>query len=184
MIIAVATFVMAITAVITSVLTWGLFRENRFLRKAGTEPQVVACLMIDPRYGTSLNFVLVNVGQGPALNISFSIECDETDFLSHEVQLRNRSSQSPIGLLTQGGQVATYFGGHSLFGEHRLRPFTVNVRYDDIKGRKCSSTSTLDVSQFEGFGVLGSPPEHEMAEALKKIEKHLSTFSFGSSRRL
>ena len=63
-IIALATAVIAVAAVVTALLTFSLARENRLLRKLGTEPQVVAYLMTDQRYKTMVNLVLANIGQG------------------------------------------------------------------------------------------------------------------------
>ena len=40
----------------------------------------------------------------------------------------------------------------------------------------------MDVSQFKGLIILGVPTDHEVAEALKKIEKHFSHFASGSTR--
>lgn len=181
-VIAFATIVMAITAIITTILTWGLFRENRLLRKAGTEPEVHACLMLSPRLWNQINLALYNVGQAPAKNINFLIEADEADFLAHEVRLTIRAPQTAINFLPQGQQVASDFGGQALFKEPRMKPFKVRVDYEDIKGKKYWSTTTLDVSQFNWIARLGAPAEHEIAEALKKMEQHLSKFGISSGR--
>lgn len=182
-VIAIATIVMAITAVFTTILTFGLFRENRFLRKAGTEPEVIAYLMLDPRFSTMINFALINIGQGPAKNVAFSIEADEADFKSHNVKLSIKMNRVPISLLPQGEKITTFFGsGHESYAEPRLSPFTVKVQFENIKGQKRSSSSVLDVSQFDGMGTLGSPAEHEIAESLKKIAIYLNSFRVNSGR--
>ena len=77
---AAATVVIAFSAVFTAIVARMLARENRLLRKAGTEPKVVAYLTIPPLYRIFWNFVLANVGQGPARNVSFKFDADE-DFL-------------------------------------------------------------------------------------------------------
>ena len=59
-----------------------------------------------------------------------------------------------------------------LLPEPRLRPFQVTVEYEDIEGTPKTDTYSLDVSQFAEWSILGQPTDHEMAEALKNIERH------------
>ena len=41
----------------------------------------------------------------------------------------------------------------------------------------------MDVSQFDGLIILGSPAEHEVAEALKKIERHMRSLATAFKRQ-
>ncbi len=179
---ALATVVIAVMAVVTGVLTYALIRENRLLRKAGTEPNVVAYLTTHSRRPTMTIFVLANIGEGAACNVRFRFQADEQDFTSHKVRLNNSCNRAAIGMLPQGEKIEAFFGGHELYQNDKLRPFIVVVEYEDIKGRRRISTHSLDVSQFDGFSILGEPAEHEIAEALKKIEKHLNRFATGTTR--
>ncbi len=81
-------------------------------------------------------------------------------------------------------KIEAFFGaGHELFKEPRLQPFTVIVEYEDIlSGRRRRGTYSLDVSQFDGLITLGAPAEHDVAEALKKIEGYVRHFTTGSNR--
>lgn len=179
---AIATAVIAAFTMLTAVLTWALMGENRRLRKAGTEPEVTAYLTPHPDGNGAINFVLANIGQGPARNVRFSFLCDEEDFKSHDVWLENDSNRSCASVLPQGEKIAALFGrGYDLAGSGKngsgkiLKPFTVNISYDDISGRQCNTTQTLDVSQFLGLkGLFAKPPAREIADALNKIEKHLA----------
>ena len=169
---AVATAVIAVSTVITAWLTRNLAKENRLLREAGTEPRVVAYLKLDPYRANVIKFVLANVGYGPARNVEFTFQADEGDFESHDVQIRNSSDRTLTTMLPQGERIETFFGiGPSLMEEPRLRPINVSVRFENLNGRDFSDEYSLDVSQFIGFTVLGSPPEYEIAQTLKKIEK-------------
>ena len=179
---ALATVLIALMAVVTGVLTYALIRENRLLRKAGTEPDVVAYLTTHPRHPAITNFVLANIGEGAARNVRFRFKADEQDFASHRVRLNNSCNRAAISMLPQGEKIEAFFGGHELYQKNKLRPFSVVVEYEDIKGRRRVSRHSLDVSQFDGFSVLGEPAEHEIAEALKKIEKHLNRFASGTTR--
>ena len=175
---AIATIVIAASAVVTTILTRKLARENELLRKAGTEPEVIAYLEMHPYLWNILNFVLANVGHGPARNVRFLFEEDEEDFCNHEVRLRNEESRKDISFLPQGESIHLFFGGSiQTLREPRLRPFNVLVEYEDMKGRQRRATYRLDVSQFFGFPTAGHPPEQEIADALKKIEGHLNNVS-------
>ena len=82
---AVATVVIAIFAIITAWLTKALADDNRLMRKAGTEPEVVVYLTTNPRYPQDIFFVLANVGRGPAKNVEFTLQGDMNDFETHQV---------------------------------------------------------------------------------------------------
>lgn len=179
---ALATVVIAVMAIVTGALTYALIRENRILRKAGTEPNVVAYLTTHARRPTMTNFVLANIGEGAARNLRFRFEADEQDFASHKVRLNNSCDRAAIGVLPQGEKIEAFFGGHELYLNSKLKPFRVVIEYEDIKGRRRISTHSLDVSQFDGFSILGESAEHDIAEALKKIEQHFNHLSNGTSR--
>jgi hypothetical protein len=82
---ALATVILTLTTIVYAWHTSVLARENRLLRKAGTEPDVVAYLAQHPRHRTALEFVLGNVGRGPAYDVSFKIVSGGDDFAAHEV---------------------------------------------------------------------------------------------------
>ena len=180
---AAATVVIAVMACLTWRVTRTLARENRLLRKAGTEPKVVAYFTIPPLYRIFWNLVLANVGQGPARNVSFKFDADEGDFEAHDVALRNSVNRTAISFLPQGESICVYFGrGPQLLKEPRLRPFGVIIEYDDMNGRHRCERCELDVAQFEGLTIIGTPPEKEIADALKDIEKHINHFASGLKR--
>ena len=171
---AIATAIIAASAVITVILTRSLAKENRLLRKAGTEPKVVAYLKLDPYRANVIIFVVANVGQGPARDVEFTFQADEGDFENHAVEIRNDSDRTVTAMLPQGERIETFFGiGSSLMREPKLRPFTVSVRFQDLNGNDNRAEYALDVAQFNGLGVLGSPPEYEIAQTLKKIEARI-----------
>lgn len=175
----------AITAIATAaiaVLTFILASENRRLRKAGTEPHVVAYLAPHPDGHGGVNFILANVGQGPAKNVKFTLIHDEADFRSHSALLYNEYGRAPLTLLPQGERIASLLGvGYVLFGGSEgqsntiLKPFDVKIDYSDVSGRSMTSIHKIDISQFSGLaGILSKPPSREIAETLNKIEKHFA----------
>ena len=189
---AIATIVIAASAVVTTILTRKLARENELLRKAGTEPEVVAYLDIGSYF---INFVLANVGQGPAQKVKFSIESDDFRFSDdpppeQKIFLRNNTERTAISFLPQGENIRVAFCfDRILFAKPKLPPFDVLIEYENIKGKTYKKTVKLDIAQFLGFA---SPPppqiETDLVNVLKNIEKHFSNASrtisdgFGGAR--
>lgn len=168
----------ALATVAIAVLTGFLAFENRRLRKAGTEPEVVAYLLPHPDGNGAINFVLENIGQGLARNVKFTLNYDEDDFERHNVMLVNDTERSYIGVLPQGGRVQTLFGvGYELAGkgsEGALKQFAVRATYDDLNGQTKHSDQWLDVAQFLGMkGLFAKPASRDAADSLRKIEGHL-----------
>lgn len=70
---AVAAIVLMITTIVYAKFTWQLTVENRLLRKAGTDPQVVGYAAINPRVFGAIDFVIRNIGKGAARNVSYKL---------------------------------------------------------------------------------------------------------------
>jgi hypothetical protein len=180
---AAATIVIALSAVLTTYLTRTLASENRLLRKAGTEPEVVVYLMPDGRFPTMVNFVLANIGRGPALNVEFTFDAHESDSTSHNVQLSNRTDRKAISVLPQDEKIVAFFGaGHELYRDPRLAPFKVRVDYKNILQKSRPGEFELDVSQFAGLISLGTLPEQELAQATKTIADKIGNWTSGFKR--
>ncbi len=183
---AVATLVIAMSAVVTTILTRKLARENELLRKAGTEPEVVAYLDIGSCF---INFVLANVGQGPAQKVQFSIESDDFRFSDalppeQKIFLRNNTERTAISFLPQGENIRVVFCfDRILFAKPKLPPFDVLIKYENIKGKAYKKIVKLDIAQFLGFSSPRPPKiETDLVNVLKEIEKHF--WKVSSSGRL
>jgi hypothetical protein len=160
-----------------------LARENRLLRRAGTDPDVMLYLIGADRYPTLINMVLANVGKGPARNIRVSHDATQAELAEHNVAIRNLKLFEGWGLLPQGERVEFFFGsGPDLLKEPSLRALRFTVHYQDIRGCERNAEFRIDASEFEGMATVGHPAEHESAEALKKIADAVESWS--GSRRL
>ncbi|WP_319528975.1 hypothetical protein [uncultured Cohaesibacter sp.] len=178
----------AITAFASSVLaiiTIFLWIENRSLRKAGFNPEVIAYLL-PHRNGTgAVCLNISNVGTGPAFDIRFKIENDKQDFLDHNVIFKDSETRAPITAIPQGEGISFLFGiGFQLFGKINdeeigtLKPFTVNIYYKTVTGHKKEQMFVLDIQQFEGLpGIVEKSIEKKSSESLEKIEKHLAVMA-------
>lgn len=181
-----AAAVTAFATIAIAVLTFMLARENKMLREAGTEPKVVAYLVPHPDGNGGVNFVLANIGQGPAINIKFSLEYDEADFNSHSALLHNDADRTALTVLPHGEKISSLLGvGYVLFGGGKsdgpdtpLKPFTVRITYSDLKGHARNSQHEIDIQQFRGLaGLANKPADRDIADSVKMIEKHLGTIS-------
>ena len=173
----------AIATIAIALLTRTLARENRLLRQAGTEPEVIAYLIPHPSGHGGINFVIENVGMGLAKNISFSFEHDEDDFKSHNVLLSNDENRLSYSFLPAKEKIVSLFGvsfelaGSQCNGEW-LNPFTVKIEFFDINNKKHNKTCQINFAQYKGLkGALDEPPIVTISKSLEKIEKHLSTIS-------
>ena len=182
----IATAIIAISAGVTSWLTWSLVKENRILRKIGEEPKIVAYLSLDEHCIHFINFALVNVGRGPAKNIDYQFCIEERFYGANRVSRTYNYQRKPVGFLPQDEKISMFFGsGVGLLGDDTLPPFQVTVKWENLRGNKFESEYELDVKQFLGFSSVSVSPEKEIADALKKISKRLDNFtSSGASGRL
>ena len=173
---AIATVVLTMTTMVYAWHTAVLARENRLLRQAGMEPEIVAYLSPHPRFTGGLLFILANVGRGPALDVSFRITKGGDDFDVHEARLR--TPPIPLTVIPQGDRYDTFFGMvWQAFREPRLRPFSVEVKFFDLNKRKRTKTYVLDVTQFDGRITLDDQPEEEIAKAVKDIASEMQNWT-------
>lgn len=178
----IASAVVAIFAVLSTILTAVLAIENRRLRLGGTNPEIVAYLDPHPDGNGAVNFVLANIGQGPAMNVKIELDYDEQDFREHDVHFFNDPDRAAFTVLPQGEKRSFLFGvGYVLFGKELggskkiLKPFGVRTSYQNAFGKHRSSQSRIDVRQFVGLAGMGSkPPLREIAESIKDIERHVA----------
>jgi hypothetical protein len=166
---ALSSVVLTVTTVVYAWLTAILAKENRLLRKAGTEPQIVAYLSIHPQISGPLNFTLANVGQGPAFDVLFRVVSGgDEEFRKRQIRLAQLSV--PLTVIPQGERYQTLFGlGWDLLAPPRLPPFVVEVTYRDLKKRGHSERYTIDVAQFEGLTRVNNDTERDVLNEIKTI---------------
>ena len=140
-----------------------LLEENRLLRKAGTEPEVAVYLKADSKVRQVRNLVLANVGQRAAKNIVFTILADEGDFIAHDVSLRLSVNSKIKGasLLPQGESIESYFGSSPMLMAKpslpALKPFEVEVTYENTRGVSMSAKYELDVDESKWIAWTENP---------------------------
>ncbi|MCY3507177.1 MAG: hypothetical protein OXH41_13540 [Chloroflexi bacterium] len=182
-----ATVVIALSALASLWLNWRLSQDNRALRKAGTEPEVVAYLGVEHHAAYLVYLVLENVGQGPACDVGYFVDAAPDDFAKHNVRkLPARTHRTVASLLPQGGRTQLFMGDtYSLLGsreESGLEPFKVRVCYSNLRGISADSKEfLLDVSELGDLAEV-VPAEERIASSLKKIQEQLGQLARGSAR--
>jgi|HubBroStandDraft_4_1064222.scaffolds.fasta_scaffold237761_1 hypothetical protein len=173
---AVAAIVLMITTIVYAIYTWQLAVENRLLRKAGTDPQVVGYAAINPRVFGAVDFVIRNIGRGAARNVSYRIVAGGDDLRAKNVRVLPAGVK--FAFLPQDEQLAETMGmGWNLLADPPLALFEIEICYEDMAGNPYAERFKIDVGQFNGLGRLGSPPEEEIVESLKKIARVMEQWS-------
>jgi hypothetical protein len=161
--------VSAVMAIAVVWLTAVLAKDNRLLRKAGTEPDVVAYLLPDQRHLNMLNLVVANVGRGPARNVSLEFVGDIKKLYEKGARLLSRAKMPIHAVLPQDERFVQIFGNAlDIFEGDPPPDFTIKVNFETSRGEKKSTEYRASIKDFEGLSQAHSP-EHEVAEALKKI---------------
>jgi hypothetical protein len=157
-----------LATVATVTLNRRLASENRRLRKTEGDPLVVAYATINPRVYAAIDFVIANIGKGPARNISYKVVLGGEDLKAKNVRML--PAEVNYAFLPAGEQLSTWMGmGWELLAEPRIAPFEVELNYENLGGEKTTGRFKIDVGQFEGMGRLGAPTDEQMVEHLKTI---------------
>ena len=167
---AISTVVLMITTIVYAAFTAVLVKENKALRLSGTEPYVIAYLLPDQRHVTVINFIVSNVGRGPAKNISVKFKGDIEEWERRKVGTIYAERQIVATWLPQDQKVSSFFGvGPEIIGDDPVKPIEVSIEYENIDGIKKSTNSVLDVKTFNKINRLGKETFGEMSDSLKKI---------------
>lgn len=170
--------------IITGIYAWltrSLVVENRLLRKAGSDPAVVAYLLPDHRYDGVVNLVVANVGRGPAFDVTIAFEGDADRFAARSANPEFWPGRKHrIAVLPQDERYVQFFGGgFALLQEDGLGEFAVDVAFKSSADVSASYRAALSVEDLKGIGRVGEPPELVIANSLKKIEHTLERIALG-----
>nr|MBF4344337.1 hypothetical protein [Vibrio anguillarum] len=105
----ISTILSGLSTVAIAVLTVFLWRENRLLRKAGSEPKLVAYFEPHPDGTGGLNISVANVGTGPARDVYIQFKGEESDFTNYDLILDCTEKRGPLTLIPQGEKISVLF---------------------------------------------------------------------------
>ena len=175
---AIATVVIAVATGVTAWLTHGLVRENRFLRKVGNSPMVIAYLLSDTKNPIVINFVLRNVGRGPARNVTFDFDLEEKYYDKISTRPMNRSDRSPISFLPQDESVFMFFGiSYHLLKDSGIPCFLAKIKWQNLDGIEYKSEYKIDIRQFLDIEArIIDKSYEEISLSLKNISEYIERY--------
>jgi hypothetical protein len=151
-----------------------LAQENRRLRQAQSNPQVVVYARPDLRYSNILNLVIENIGQGPALDIQVSHDITAEEAKAHSIRDGFFKAFKRISILPAGAHVKFWIStGVNLAKPEPLRPITFDVVCTNLAGEGRSFRSAVDVTEFYGWGRLGADTGDEIVKHMGRIDDRL-----------
>jgi len=170
---------------VIAVLTLFLWRENRALRKAGSEPRVVAYFEPHPDGTGGLNIAIANIGTGPARNVSFTIQGDANEFKRFDLILNCSKIRPPITLIPQGEKISLLFAiGYQLFKPkdkkdtvqtEALEPFNIRIEWSSLQeNKRYTEEYLLDVRPYADLpGFINKPHLLKLVDSVKGVEKQI-----------
>ena len=169
------TGVVALSALVYAILTWRLVSETRRMREAQTEPRVSVRVELHHSGAYGYELIICNEGQGVANNVRFEFEGDPSYFRnSFVLGVWPTVDQLPVikkGLdFLEPGQIFRFPIGtvsEEEFDRATGAPWTFQVQYENLYGKRKKAAYIVDFSQFRG--MVFEP------NALKEIEKHLDS---------
>lgn len=171
----------ALSTLVISILTVFLWLENRALRKAGSEPKVVAHFEIHPNGSGAIDISLSNVGNGPAFDVNFYFNINPSDAKKYGIVVNHSESIPPMTLIHSGSKFTFLFGiGFNLLRPKDskndgdaldpLKPFSIKVEWRNLHGKKYTKNYPMDIMQFNGLpGIFEKPPLFKVVDSLDRI---------------
>lgn len=176
----IATILSGFSTVAIAILTVFLWRENRLLRKAGSEPNLVAYFEPHPDGTGGLNISIANVGTGPARNIYFQFLDGSEHFTRYNLILDCTTKRGPITLIPQGEKLSILFAvGFQLFkpknsdSKEPIPPFRVRLEWTSLNGSnvKCEDY-LLDVRPYADLpGIINKPYLLKIVDSIDGVGK-------------
>jgi hypothetical protein len=178
--------VVALSTVVYAVLTALLVSETRQMRRAQTEPKLVA--FIEPRE-EFVNFghlYIENVGAGPAFDVSFDLiakEEDEGAKLLVNDFTKSRFFSTGVDYVGASQKLRSRYTSFTEEYEKKIQAvLTVRLSYRSSTRTQYTDTYSIDLSQFEGAGGLGTPSLYSIAQSLKKLQEDVHSVTRGIGR--
>jgi len=175
-----ATIFSGFSTVVIAILTVFLWRENRLLRKAGSEPNLVAYFEPHPDGTGGLNISIANVGTGPARNIYFQFLGESEQFTRYNLILDCTKKRGPITLIPQGEKISILFAiGYQLFkpknseSKEPMPPFSVRLEWASLDGANPKREDyLLDVKPYADLpGLINKPYLLKIVDSIDGVGK-------------
>lgn len=183
---AIATVVVMGATVVYAKLTMGLLNENRLLRKAGTEPNVVAYLMPDKNEPNVINIIVANVGKGPAFNIYVKYLTDVATLKAFNVKTIFDGKNEFLSILPADERVVCFLGvAFSLRREQdRLEDFDIEVSFRDVSKKLTTNICRANLSGLMRVSRIRDDHTREISKHIKEIAEAVKGWSRNSRLKI
>jgi len=178
--------VVALSTVVYAVLTALLVTETRQMRRAQTEPKIVA--FVEPReeFVNFAHLYIKNVGAGPAFDVSFELKAKPEDdggkLLIKDFSV-SRFLETGIDYIGSNQRIQSGYTAFTEEFDKKIKAiFTVTIKYKSSTNLQYCDSYTIDMSQFEGAGGLGTPYMYSIAQSMKKLQEDVHKISTGFSK--
>lgn len=175
--------VVALSTVVYAVLTALLVFETRRMRRAQTDPKLVAHVEPREEFVNFGHLYVRNIGLGPAFNVSFDLKPKSSgkgaqmlidDFC------KSRFLLTGLEYLGPGQHLQSNYTAFNRDYQDKIKAILeVTIKYRNAVGQKFTDICTIDISEFEGRGGLGKPHLYSIAQSLEKLEKDISSLTTG-----
>lgn len=178
--------VVALSTVVYAVLTALLVAETRHMRRAQTEPKLVAYVKPREEFVNFAHLYIKNVGAGPAFNVSFELTTNKNDeggnILIRDFK-ESRFLETGVDYIGPNQKLhSRYTKFNDNFDKKIMAKIMVKINYKSSTNRNMSDTYAIDMSQFEGAGNLGTPHLYSIAKSLKNLQEDVNRISTGFKR--
>ncbi|WP_332400650.1 hypothetical protein [Vibrio metschnikovii] len=186
LLIEISTILSGLSTLVIAVLTAFLWRENRLLRKAGSEPRLVAYFEPHPDGSGGLNIAFANIGTGPARDVYIQFKGEESDFNNYDLILDCTEKRGPLTLIPQGEKISVLFAiGFQLFKPQNsderkpLPPFSVALEWKNLDGKAVFRDEyRLDVSPYGNLpGFVNKPYLLKIVNSIDGVSKSISSLN-------
>ncbi|ERS06314.1 MULTISPECIES: hypothetical protein [Marinobacter] len=183
----IATVLSGFSTLAIAVLTVFLWRENRLLRKGGSEPRLIAYYEPHPDGTGGLNIAITNVGKGPAKDVYFQFDGDPENFAKYDLVLDCSHRRGPIATIPQDGKISIFFAvGFQLFSpksngksnaNEPIDPFHILIEWQSMGGRKkYADRFLLDVKPYANLpGFINKPHLLKLVDSVNAVGKQIGT---------
>lgn len=180
-----ATVLSGFSTFVIAVLTLFLWRENRLLRKAGSEPRLIAYYEPHPDGTGGLNIAIANVGKGPAKDVYFQFDGAYENFAKYDLVLDCSHRRGPIATIPQDGKISIFFAvGYQLFspkneGKNNAKkpidPFHIVLEWESMGSRKkYADRFLLDVKPYANLpGFINKPHLLKLVDSVNTVGKQI-----------
>lgn len=179
-------FVVTVSTVFYAYLTMNLVKETKRLREVQTEPTLEVFFRSHDASMSLLEFVVKNVGQGSAYDITFDLSSNPDGTGTNELLgdlNKLKVIATGINLLCPAQEFDSYWTDLRQNFESKLQaPITITTACKSNTGIIYKRKHTIDLSELEGKVKIGSSPLYSIAQSVEKLQKDVERISSGWSK--